>query len=317
MSIPALSLLFGLALALPAGPGRAADRPLLGMSLATTAAERSLEERFDASLDAAKLRGAMQRLSARPHALGSPYGRENAQFLAEQFRSFGYETVIEEFEVLFPTPRQRRLELEAPTRYVARLAEPALREDTTSGQAAEQLPVYNAYSIDGDVSGPLVYVNYGIPDDYLELERHGIDVAGKLVIARYGASWRGIKPKVAAEHGAIGCLIYSDPRDDGYYQGDAYPKGAWRNEQGAQRGSVADMPLYPGDPLTPGVGATREAKRLERKQAATLTRIPVLPISADDALPLLRALGGPVAPEAWRGALPSPTTWARDRRAST
>jgi len=149
-----------------------------------------------------------------------------------------------------------------------------------------------------------VYVNYGVPADYERLERLGVDVHGKIVIARYGGSWRGIKPKVAAEHGAVGCIIYSDPKDDGYAQGDVYPEGPWRSDRGAQRGSVADMPLFPGDPLTPGVGATPEAKRLALKDAPTLTKIPVLPISYADALPLLRALRGPVAPEAWRGALP-------------
>src|SRR5262249_12392419 len=234
----------------------------------------------------------------------SPYGKENAEFLAAQFRAWGFDTQIEEFSVLFPTPKTRLVELVAPAKFTASLTEPALPEDATSNQAAEQLPVYNAYSADGDVTAPLVYVNYGVPSDYEELARRGIDVKGKIGTARYGGSWRGIKPKVAAEHGAVGCLIYSDPRNDGYYQGDVYPRGAWRNEQGAQRGSVADMPLYPGDPLTPGVGATSDAKRLEVKNAPTLTKIPVLPISYGDAQPLLRALGGPLAPEAWRGALP-------------
>jgi N-acetylated-alpha-linked acidic dipeptidase len=179
-----------------------------------------------------------------------------------------------------------------------------LTQDPTSNQADEQLPVYNAYSIDGDVTGQLVYVNYGIPRDYDSLASRGIDVKGKVVIARYGQSWRGIKPKVAAEHGAIGCIIYSDPRDDGYFAGDVYPKGAFRNEYGAQRGAVQDMPTYPGDPLTPGIGATKNAKRLDVKSAPTITKIPVLPISYADALPLLRALGGHVAPQTWRGALP-------------
>ncbi|HYX42944.1 MAG TPA: transferrin receptor-like dimerization domain-containing protein, partial [Pyrinomonadaceae bacterium] len=247
----------------------------------------------------------LKRLSARPHHVGSPYGKENAEFLAAQFRSWGFDTQIEEFSVLFPTPKTRVLEMVAPEKFTARLSEPALPEDATSNQTAEQLPVYNAYSIDGDVTAPLVYVNYGVPRDYETLAEHGIDVKGKIVIARYGGSWRGIKPKVAAEHGAVGCIIYSDPRNDGYYQGDVYPKGAFRPEWGAQRGSVADMPLYPGDPLTPGVGATPDAKRLDIKNAPTLTKIPVLPISYGDALPLLRALGGPVAPEAWRGALPT------------
>ncbi|HEY3120664.1 MAG TPA: PA domain-containing protein, partial [Vicinamibacteria bacterium] len=280
------------------------DQSLLGFTAARAAAERRLEARFDALLKADELREWMRRLSARPHELGSAYGRENAEFIASQFRSWGYETAIEEFSVLFPTPTTRALEMVAPTRFQATLSESPLPEDPTSGQTAEQLPVYNAYSIDGDVTGELVYVNYGRPKDYEELDRRGIDVKGRIVIARYGESWRGIKPKVAAEHGAIGCLIYSDPRDDGYFEGDVYPKGAFRNERGAQRGSVADMPLYPGDPLTPGVGATADAKRLPVKEAPTLTKIPVMPISYGDALPLLEALAGPVAPEAWRGALP-------------
>ena len=289
---------------LVAPKGAAADKPLLGFSAEGSAAQRALEARFDEQLKAENLRGWMKRLSARPHELGSAYGRDNAEFLAAQFRAWGYDTRLEQFDVLFPTPKTRLVEMTAPTRFLARIAEPALKEDATSGQAKEQLPIYNAYSVDGDVEGLLVYVNYGVPKDYEILESHGIDVKGKIVIARYGGSWRGIKPKVAAEHGALGCLIYSDPRDDGYAQGDVYPKGAWRNENGAQRGSVADMPLFAGDPLTPGVAATKDAKRLDRKDAPTLTKIPVMPISYGDALPLLRALEGPVAPEAWRGALP-------------
>ncbi len=281
-----------------------ADRPLLGFDRASTAAERALEARFDATLRAEDLRAWLKRLSARPHHLGSPYGKENAEFIASQFRAWGFDTQIEEFSVLFPTPKTRLVELLAPEKFTAVLSEPAIAEDATSNQAAEQLPVYNAYSIDGDVTAPLVYVNYGVPRDYDELAERGIDVKGKIVIARYGGSWRGIKPKVAAEHGAVGCLIYSDPRNDGYYQGDVYPKGPWRNENGAQRGSVADMPLFPGDPLTPGVGATANAKRLAIKNAPTLTKIPVLPISYSDAQPLLRALAGPLAPDAWRGSLP-------------
>ena len=192
----------------------------------------------------------------------------------------------------------------APTKYVAKLAEPSLKEDATAGIGSDQLPVYNAWSADGDVTGDLVYVHYGIPEDYEHLERLGIDVKGKIVIAKYGGSWRGIKPKVAQEHGAIGCLIYSDPQDDGYGQGDVYPKGAYRPKDGAQRGSVMDMPIYPGDPLTPGIGSTPDAKRLNRSEVTNLIKIPVLPISYADALPLLSAMGGPVAPEGWRGGLP-------------
>jgi N-acetylated-alpha-linked acidic dipeptidase len=196
------------------------------------------------------------------------------------------------------------LELQGSKPYKAKLNEPALKEDATSKQQSEQLPTYNAYSADGNVTAQLVFVNRGIPADYEELERMGIDVKGKIVIAKYGGSWRGIKPKVAAEHGAIGCIIYSDPGDDGFALGDVYPEGPFRRKDGVQRGSVMDMPVYPGDPLTPGTGATKDAKRLDRSEATTIMKIPVLPISYEDALPLLQALRGPVAPAAWRGALP-------------
>ncbi len=301
-----LSILVLLLAALPAvsQPQAPQAAPLLGFSEERAAAQRELETRFDSHLKAENLREWMKRMSARPHHVGSPHGKENAEFMAGLFRSWGYDTRIEEFQVLFPTPKTRLVEMVGPTRFTAQLSEPAVPGDSTSGQADEQLPTYNAYSVDGDVTGDLVYVNYGVPADYEELERRGVDVKGKIVIARYGGSWRGIKPKVAAEHGAIGCLIYSDPRDDGYFQGDVYPEGGWRPEHGAQRGSVADMPLHPGDPLTPFVGATKNARRLKREDAKTLTRIPVLPISYADALPLLRELGGPVAPQEWRGALP-------------
>jgi len=278
--------------------------PLQGYSADSARAERQWEAQFRAIPDPAALRAYMQRLSARPHHVGSAYDRENAEWILSQFKEWGLEARIETYDVLFPTPKERALELIEPTRFTARLAEPTVADDPTSAQHAEQLPSYNAYSIDGDVTAPLVYVNYGVPDDYEALDRLGISVKGAIVIARYGGSWRGIKPKVAAEHGAIGCLIYSDPRDDGYLQGDTFPNGPYRPADGVQRGSVMDMPIYPGDPLTPGVGATKDAKRLPLSEAITLTKIPVLPISYGDAQPLLAALKGPVAPERWRGALP-------------
>lgn len=277
---------------------------LIGFSAENSRNQTTLEAKFDAALKNENLRDWMKRLSARPHHVGSAYGKENAEFIASLFKSWGYDTKIEQFEVLFPTPKTRVLEMTAPEKFTARLEEPEVKEDATSNQKYEQLPTYNAYSADGDVTGDLVFVNYGVPADYEELAKRGISVKGKIVIAKYGGSWRGIKPKVAAENGAIGCLIYSDPRDDGYFQGDVYPKGAFRNENGAQRGSVADMPVFPGDPLTPNVGSTKEAKRLALKDAPTIMKIPVLPISYADALPLLRNLGGALAPENWRGALP-------------
>ena len=282
----------------------ASERTLMGFTAESSERQRAIESKFDSTLNAGNLSTWQKRLSARPHHVGSPYDKDNAEFIAGLYRSWGFDTKIEEFSVLFPTPKSRLVEMTAPEKFTLKLNEPALKEDATSGQQDEQLPTYNAYSIDGDVTAPLVFVNYGVPADYEVLAQHGIDVKGKIVIAKYGGSWRGIKPKVAAEHGAVGCIIYSDPRNDGYYQGDVYPKGAWRSENGVQRGSVMDMPTYPGDPLTPGVGATKDAKRLEVKDVKTLTKIPVLPISYSDALPLLKNLDGTVVPDAWRGALP-------------
>jgi len=281
-----------------------ADTSIRGFFPRSVQAQRELETRFKSIPDPARMREAMRRLSARPHHVGSPYDKENAEWILDQFKSYGWDARIESFDVLFPTPLERVVELVSPTTYVAKLQETALPGDPTSSQQSEQLPSYNAYSVDGDVTGPLVFVNYGIPADYEELERRGISVKGAIVIAKYGGSWRGIKPKVAAEHGAIGCLIYSDPRDDGYAGGNVFPSGPMRPAQGVQRGSVADMPTYPGDPLTPGVGATKDAKRLSVAQAPTVTKIPVLPISYGDAQPLLSAIGGPLAPAAWRGGLP-------------
>ena len=280
------------------------DPPLRGFTPAASKIERDWETKFRAIPEPARMREAMRRLSARPHHLGSAYGKDNAEWLKAQFTSYGWDASIEEFSVLFPTPIERVLEMVGPTKFVAKIEEPILKEDPTTNQRAEQLPTYNAYSADGDVTAPLVYVNYGVPDDYDALERRGISVKGAIVIARYGGSWRGIKPKVAYEHGAVGCLIYSDPRDDGFAEGETYPNGPYRPKDGVQRGSVMDMPTYPGDPLTPGVGATKDAKRLAREDAVTIMKIPVLPISYADAQPMLAALTGQVAPPAWRGGLP-------------
>ncbi len=282
-----------------------ADLPTLrGFSADASKTEHDWETKFRAMPDPATMRAYMQRLSARPHHVGSPYDKDNAEWILAKFKEWGLDAKIETFDVLFPTPKERALEMVEPTHFTAKIQEPAVSVDPTSNQNAEQLPSYNAYSIDGDVTAPLVYVNFGIPDDYDQLERLGISVKGAIVIARYGDSWRGIKPKVAAEHGAVGCLIYSDPHDDGYSPGDIFPDGPMRPPDGVQRGSVMDMPVYPGDPLTPGVGAVPDAKRLALSEVTTLTKIPVMPISYGDAQPLLAALHGPVAPAAWRGALP-------------
>jgi N-acetylated-alpha-linked acidic dipeptidase len=262
------------------------------------------DAKFRAIPEAKNIGEYMKRMSARPHHLGSAYDKDNAEWILSKFKEWGWDARLETYDVLFPTPKERLVEMVAPAAFTLKLDEPPVAVDPTSGQKTEQLPSFNAYSIDGDVTAPLVYVNYGRPQDYVELDRRGISVKGAIVIARYGASWRGIKPKVAAERGAVGCLIYSDPMDDGYVVDDVFPDGPMRNSSGVQRGSVMDMPTYPGDPLTPGIGATPDAKRLDIKDVTTLTKIPVLPISYADAQPLLSALRGPVAPGDWRGALP-------------
>jgi N-acetylated-alpha-linked acidic dipeptidase len=277
---------------------------IMGFSETNAKSQLHWEKQFDAQLNAKNLDAWMQFLTSHPHHVGSVQGKANAEYMANLFRSWGYQTEIAEYHVLFPTPRTRVLELLGNKPFKAKLEESTLKEDKTSGQKSEQLPSYNAYSADGDVTAELVFVNRGIPADYEELERMGINVKGKIVIAKYGGSWRGIKPKVAYEHGAIGCIIYSDPEDDGYRAGDVYPEGPFRPKDGVQRGSVMDMPVYPGDPLTPGVGATKDAKRLNRADVVTIMKIPVLPISYEDALPLLQSLSGTVAPAAWRGGLP-------------
>jgi len=277
---------------------------IMGFPEEETDAQITLEAKFDALLNADNLNSWMKYLTAQPHHVGSPYDKKVVDFVAAKFKEWGYQVRIEKFDVLFPTPKLRLVEMLAPTTYKASLTEPPVKGDPYSDQTKEALPGYNAFSVDGDVTADLVFVNYGIPEDYVELERRGISVEGKIVIAKYAGSWRGIKPKLAAEKGAIGCLIYSDPEDDGYYRGDVYPKGPFKNEYGIQRGSVMDMPMAPGDPLTPGYGATDNAVRIDIKEANTLTKIPVLPISYHDALPLLTALEGPVVPNSWKGALP-------------
>ena len=281
-----------------------AQQKIMGFTDERATAQLEWEKKFDAEVKEKTQDEWMRFITSRPHHLGSPQGKINAEYIAGLFRSWGYETAIETYYVLFPTPKKRVLALLGAKPYKAKLQELTLPQDRTSGQKNEQLPTYNAYSADGDVTAPLVFVNRGLPADYEELKKMGVDVKGKIVIAKYGGSWRGLKPKFAAEHGAIGCIIYSDPLDDGYGAGDVYPEGPFRPESGVQRGSVMDWPVQPADPLTPGVGATKTAKRLDRKDAITLMKIPVLPISYEDALPLMKSLRGPVAPASWRGGLP-------------
>jgi N-acetylated-alpha-linked acidic dipeptidase len=282
---------------------RAQSTAIRGFPADAVAAERQREEQLRKVPDSARLKEYMTIMAGEPHVAGRPASRKVAEYALEKFKSWGLDARIESFEAMMPWPAERVVEVVAPTKATMTIKEPVLPEDPDSGDA-DSTPVFNAYSADGEATGEVVYVNYGMPADYEKLKELGVDVKGKIVLARYGGGWRGIKPKVAYEHGAIACLIYSDPRDDGYFKGDVYPEGAFRPELGVQRGSVMDMPVYPGDPLTPGWAGEPGGKKLARSEAATILKIPVLPISYGDALPLLKAMKGPVAPEPWRGALP-------------
>ncbi len=276
---------------------------IAGPTLAKDAAP-GLEQRFDALIAPAQMSDWLKMLAAEPNHVGAPHNKANAEWVLAQFKAWGWDAHIETFEVLYPTPLSEGLELLGSTPFKATLTEAPVPGDESSSRTKDQLPAYVAFQGDGDVTAPLVYVNFGMPDDYKALERMGVSVKGKIVIARYGVGWRGLKPKLAQDHGAIGAIIYSDPQQDGYGSGDVYPKGGARPPQSFQRGSVADMPLYPGDPLTPGVGATKDAKRLKREDAQTILKIPVLPISYGDAQHFLSALGGNTVPENWIGGLP-------------
>jgi N-acetylated-alpha-linked acidic dipeptidase len=284
-----------IAAAVLSGPAQAKDPVPTGAAL---------EKQFDALISPPEMSDWLKRLASEPNHVGSPHDKANAEWVLAQFKAWGWDAHIETFQVAYPTPISESLEIVGPGAFKATLTEAPVPGDETSSRTKDELPAYVAFQGDGDVTAPLVYVNYGMPDDYKALERMGVSVKGKIAIARYGAGWRGLKPKLAQEHGAVGCIIYSDPHEDGYATNDVYPKGGARPSQGFQRGAVVDMTSYPGDPLTPGVGATEKAVRLKREDAATILKIPVLPISYGDAQHFLGALEGNVVPGNWRGSLP-------------
>ena len=265
--------------------------------------EQKLEQQAQAVPDPGRMRQYMNFMAGEPHHAGSPRSKAVAEYLLGSLKEWGLDAHIEEFESLLPTPTIRQVEVVSPKRFTAKLKEPVVPSDPDSGDA-HQLPTYNAFSASGDVTGRCRVYQLWRQEDYEWLAKQGIDVKGKIVIARYGKSWRGIKPKVAAEHGAIACLIYSDPHEDGYFEGDVFPKGPMRPAEGVQRGSVLDMPLYPGDPLSPGWASEKGSKRLPMSEAKSLMKIPVLPISYADAQPILEQLSGPLVPRDWRGSLP-------------
>ena len=266
--------------------------------------EVALGPAFDAQIHPAEMGQWLKRMSAEPNNLGSPHDKANAEWELAQFRAFGWKTRIETFEVWYGTPVAETLELLGPQPFKATLREAPIPGDSTATSAERGLPGYLLFQGDGEVTAPIVYVNYGMPDDYKALQRMGVSVRGRIAIARYGGGWRGLKIKLAQDHGAVGAILYSDPRDDGYATDLPYPDGPARPPTGIQRGSVEDITTYPGDPLTPGVGATKDARRLAPEASPILMHIPALPLSYAEAEPFLRALGGPTVPPAWRGGLP-------------
>ncbi|MDQ7063215.1 MAG: transferrin receptor-like dimerization domain-containing protein [candidate division KSB1 bacterium] len=287
------------ALALPAQ-----DASIMGFSPSSAKKQLELEKKIIGMPSGERMREYHRALTAEPHHAGTEANVKTAEYIAQKLREFGADRVqYFHYEALLPRPVERRVVLLEPERYELILAEPAIDADPDSKKDGV-LPPFNAYAADGEVTAQVVYVNYGIPDDYKVLDSLGISVEGKIVIARYGRSWRGIKPRLAAERGALACILYSDPADDGYRKGDVVPEGKWRPWRGVQRGSVMDMPTYPGDPQTPGYASKKGARRIPLDQVKTLQKIPVLPISYEDALPILRNLRGKAVPESWQGGLP-------------
>ena len=275
------------------------------LAMAQVSPEQAKREAvLDASVSASEQMGWLKQMASAPNHVGSVHDKTNAEFILSQFKAWGWDAKIETFEVLYPTPLKTQLNLVGPVAVALGGQEPTIPEDATSANLKDALPPYVAFQGDGDVTADVVYVNYGLPADYAALARRGISVKGKIALARYGGGWRGLKPKLAQEQGAIGALIYSDPANDGYATADTYPNGGGRPDTGVQRGSVADMTTYPGDPGTPGYGSVKGAKRIDRKDAVTIMKIPTLPISYGDAMKIFAQLKGPIVPDNFRGALP-------------
>ena len=275
------------------------------LAMAQASPEQAKREAvLDASVSASEQMGWLKQMASAPNHVGSAHDKANAEFILSQFKAWGWDAKIETFEVLYPTPLKTQLNLVGPVAVPLGGQEPTIPEDATSANLKDALPPYVAFQGDGDVTADVVYVNYGLPADYAALARRGISVKGKIALARYGGGWRGLKPKLAQEQGAIGALIYSDPANDGYATADTYPNGGGRPDTGVQRGSVADMTTYPGDPGTPGYGSVKGAKRIDRKDAVTIMKIPTLPISYGDAMKIFAQLKGPIVPDNFKGALP-------------
>lgn len=276
---------------------------LFGFSDEGAAYQAEVEHRILGRASADRISDHHRALTDEPHHAATEANDRAARYIAESLEEMGFDSVrFFEYEVPLPRPLERRVTLTAPSRIEFDLVEPPLDGDPDT-EADGVLPPFNAFSPDGEAAGAVVYVNYGMPEDYAVLDSLGVSVRGHIVLARYGRGWRGIKPRLAAERGAVGALLYSDPEDDGFTRGDVMPEGPWRPAFGVQRGSVLDIPLYPGDPQTPGRPSIEGVERIPLDSTGTLGAIPVQPLSYGDAEPILAALGGTVAPPHWQGGL--------------
>jgi N-acetylated-alpha-linked acidic dipeptidase len=284
------------------GQAPAADA-IRGFAPERVAAQRALEEKLQRVPDATSAQRHLRLLTAEPHMAGTEGSRRVADYILARLREYGFQAELARYRVWLPLPVEVSLQLVEPAEMELARAETPFEWDTTSYDAGAVM-AFNGYSPSGDVTAPVVYANYGLPEDYAELERLGVDVGGKIVLVRYGRSFRGVKSKVAEERGAAGVIIYSDPADDGYAMGDPYPRGPWRPMSGIQRGSVLYIFQYPGDPLTPGVASTDDARRIPAEEVTNITTLPTMPIAPRDAEEILRRMGGPQVPRAWQGGLP-------------
>ncbi len=259
--------------------------------------------------DPALAREHLRTLTAEPHIAGSQADYKTAQYVAQKYREAGLETKISEYRVWINYPKQITVEVIGPD---GKIISSGPTPEHVVGDPFQDNPnivmAYNASSPSGEVTAEAVYVNYGRLEDFKKLKEMGVDLRGKIAVVRYGENFRGVKSYVANEFGCAGVIIYSDPLDDGYFKGDAYPKGPWRPESAVQRGSVQEMFRFSGDPTTPGVASTvdlSQSKRIDPADAnSNLARIPTTPLSYKDARPILEALAGANVPRGWQGALP-------------
>jgi N-acetylated-alpha-linked acidic dipeptidase len=288
-------------------PGRGESESSVISGFRDVAAEQEIEKRFLAVPDPRLAEEHLRILTQAPHVAGSPEDKATADYVAKKFREAGLDTETVEYKVWLNYPTEINVDMTAP----AGVEMHGPHREHVEGDPFQDDPrvinAYNGMSPSGDAEAEVVYANYGSPDDFDKLKRLGVDVQGKIVIVRYGENFRGVKAFVAQERGAAGVIIYSDPKDDGYYRGDAYPKGPWRPASGVQRGSIGFMFQFPGDPTTPGVASVPglpDSKRVAAAQSEQLPKIPVTPISYSDASPILEHLAGPPSPREWQGALP-------------